>query len=90
MVQMAVYLNKYSFYKHPHTTPFCTKTNPRENRLFATRWTIVSKKGTHNVKFLTANWTKKTIIPHARTWSTAHNARTLTITKASGCGACNA
>ena len=33
-------------------TPFCTKTNLRENRFFAARWRLVDKMSTHNVKFL--------------------------------------
>ena len=39
-VQMAVCLNKYSFCQHSHATPFCIKTNLRENRFFATRWAV--------------------------------------------------
>jgi hypothetical protein len=54
-VQMAVFPNKYSFYQHPHATPFFQKTNLRENRFFAARWTIGWKKGTHNVKILAEN-----------------------------------
>ena len=38
-------------------TPFCIKINPRENRFFAARRTIGSKKGTHNVKFLAEKFT---------------------------------
>ena len=57
-VQMAVFSNKYSFCQHSHATPFCLQTNLRENRLFAARWTIGWKKGTHNVKFSTEKQTK--------------------------------
>ena len=56
---MAVFSNKYSFYQHLHATPFCTQTNLRENRLFAAKWMIGWKKGTHNVKILAENWTKQ-------------------------------
>ena len=37
LVQMVVLLNKYPFYKHLQSPPFCIKTNLRENRLFAVR-----------------------------------------------------
>ena len=47
---MVVCLNKNSFCRHLHATPFCTKTNLRENRLFAVGWKIVREKGTHKVK----------------------------------------
>jgi len=39
-------------------TPFCTKTNLRENRFFATGGLLVGKNGTHNVKIYTEKWTK--------------------------------
>ena len=38
-------------------TPFCIKTNLRENRFFAERRTIGGKKSTHNVKILTKKFT---------------------------------
>ena len=50
-----VCLNKYSFCLHVQLTPFCTKTNLRENRFFAAGGRLVDGKGTHNVKFLTEN-----------------------------------
>ena len=53
LVQMATSLNKYSFHCIHMLTPLGIKTNPRENRFFAAKWTIGEKKGTHNVKFLT-------------------------------------
>ena len=37
---------------------FCIKTNLRENRFFAARLAIGDEKGSHNVKFLTKNWTR--------------------------------
>ena len=40
LVQMAVLLNKYSFYRIHKLTPFCVKTNLRENRIFAARWAL--------------------------------------------------
>jgi len=42
---MVVFLNKNSFHRIRKVTPFCTKTNLRENRLFATRWAIDGQKG---------------------------------------------
>ena len=39
-------------------TPFCTKTNLRENRFFAAGWRLVDRKGTQNVKFITENYTE--------------------------------
>jgi len=47
---MAAFLNKYSFRCIHMLTPFCIKTNLRENRFFAARWAVVDKKGTHSVK----------------------------------------
>ena len=42
-----------------HMLPlFCIKTNLRENRFFAARLAIGDEKGSHNVKFITKNWTK--------------------------------
>ena len=68
---MAVSLNKYSFRCIHMLTPFCIKTNLRENRFFAAKWTIGGKKGTHNVKFSTENLTK-IIILHARASGQRH------------------
>jgi len=45
MVQIAVLCNVYSFCLHSHATPFCIKTNLRENRFFAARWAIGEQKG---------------------------------------------
>ena len=39
-------------------TLFRIKTNLRENRFFAARLAIGDEKGSHNVKFLTKNWTR--------------------------------
>jgi len=49
-VLVAVGLNKNSFCRMHWLTPFCGKTNLRENRLFAARWAIDCQKGTHDVK----------------------------------------
>ena len=68
---MATSLNKYSFRCIHRLTPFCIKTNLRENRFFAAKWTIVGKKGTHNVKISTENLTK-IIILHARASGQRH------------------
>ena len=38
-------------------TPFCIKTNLRENRFFAARRTIGGKKNTHRVKILAEKFT---------------------------------
>ena len=59
---VAVGLNKNSFFLHVQLTPFCIKTNLRENRFFAARWTIVGENCTHNVKFLTENKTKQIVL----------------------------
>ena len=68
---MATFLNKYSFHCIHMLTPFCIKTNLRENRFFAAKWTIGGKKGTHNVKYSTENLTK-IIILHARASGQRH------------------
>ena len=70
-MQMATSLNKYSFRCIHMLTPFCIKTNLRENRFFAAKWMVGGKKGTHNVKFYTENLTK-TIILHARASGQRH------------------
>jgi len=49
-MQLAVYLNKYSFCWYQHASSFCTKINLRENGLFAPERAIGEEKGTHNVK----------------------------------------
>jgi len=48
-------LNKNSFFRIQQLAPSCIKTKPRENRLFATKWAVADKKGTHNVKISTKN-----------------------------------
>ena len=54
---MAASSNKYSFRCIHMLTPFCIKTNLRENRFFAAKCGLVSRKGTYNVKFFTKNIT---------------------------------
>ena len=54
---MAVSSNKYSFCFIHMLTPFCIKTNLRENRFFAAKCGLVSRKGTYNVKIFTKNIT---------------------------------
>ena len=67
-VLVAVGLNKNSFFLHVYLTPFCIKTNLRENRFFAARLEIVGKNCTHNVKFLTEYQTKQIMLcTHAKT-----------------------
>jgi len=44
-VLVAVGLNKNSFCLYVQLTPFCIKTNLRENRFFAARWAIGGQKG---------------------------------------------
>jgi len=67
-VLVAVSLNKNSFCLQVQLTPFCIKTNLRENRFFAARWAIVGENCTHNVKFLTENKTKQiALCTHAKT-----------------------
>ena len=58
LVQMAVLLNKNTFWWHLQLSPFCIKTNLRENRLFAASGRLVRKKGSQCVKILTENWTR--------------------------------
>ena len=57
-VLVAVSLNKNSFCLHVQPPPFCTKTNPRENRFFAARLAIGGKKSTHCVKILAKKLTR--------------------------------
>ena len=40
VVQIAVLCNAYSFCLRLQLTPFCPKTNLRENRFFAARWAV--------------------------------------------------
>jgi hypothetical protein len=54
---MAAFLNKNSICHMHMLTPFCIKTNLRENRFFAARWTIGGKKDTHRVKILAEKFT---------------------------------
>ena len=44
------FLNKNSFCLHSHATPFCIKTNFRENRFFAARLAIGHEFRSHSVK----------------------------------------
>ena len=70
-VLVAVGLNKNSFFLPAQLTPFCIKTNLRENRFFAARWAIVGENCTHNVKFLTENKTKQiALCTHAKATAT--------------------
>ena len=55
---MAAFGNEYTFCRMHMLTPFCIKTNLRENRFFATRWRLVDGKGTQNVKILAEKQTK--------------------------------
>jgi len=59
MVQMAFLLNKYSSCRIRKPPPFCTKTNLRENRLFAPWWAIGGKNRSHNVKKIAEKWTRE-------------------------------
>ena len=56
---MAVVPNKYSFCQHLQLTPFCIKTNPRENRFFAVGRELGEQKGTHEVKILAEKKTNR-------------------------------
>ena len=40
LVLIAILCSVYSFSRHSHTTPFCIKTNLRENRFFTAGWTL--------------------------------------------------
>jgi len=55
---MAVSPNKYSFRCIHMLIPFCIKTNLRENRFFAAKCGLVSRKGAYNVKIFTKNITE--------------------------------
>jgi len=44
-VVVAVSLNKNTFCLNAQLPPFGTKTNLRENRFFAARWTVGGQKG---------------------------------------------
>ena len=87
LVQIAVLCNAYSFYRHLQLTPFCIKTNLRENRFLRLGRRLVDRKGTHNVKILAENCTK-VLAWHSRVWATARKARTFTTASKSGCRAC--
>ena len=54
---MAASPNKYSFRRIHMLTLFCIRTNLRENRFFAAKCGLVSRKGTYNVKIFTKNIT---------------------------------
>ena len=56
-VLVAVSLNKNSFCLYVQLTPFCTKTNLRENRFFARRQAVGDEKVSHNVKIIAENCT---------------------------------
>ena len=45
LVQMAVPLNKNTFWRHLQLSPFCIKTNLRENRFFVARRAVGAQKG---------------------------------------------
>ena len=45
LVQIAVPLNKNTFWWHLQLSPFCIKTNLRENRFFVARRAVGSQKG---------------------------------------------
>ena len=45
LVQTAVLLNKNTFWWHLQLSPFCIKTNLRENRFFAARRAVGAQKG---------------------------------------------
>ena len=57
-VQLAVVWNKYSFCCIRRLAPFSTKTNLRENRLFAANLAIGGEKGSHSVKIRAQKMTK--------------------------------
>jgi len=55
---MATFRNKYSFCHIHMLSPFCIKTNLRENRFFAAMWAVGGEKGTHSVKITAEEMTK--------------------------------
>jgi len=51
--------DKHSFYLTHRLTPFCTKINLRENRIFRSNERLVYKNSTHSVKIYAekkTNW----------------------------------
>ena len=73
MVQTTIRGNKYSFFRIRGQTPFCIKTNLRENRFFAARWAIGGKNRSHNVKVLAEKWTKRLwYVCEHRQWHEKH------------------
>ena len=72
-------------FPHSHANPFFAS-----KRAFARidylrqGWQLVSRKGTHNVKFLAENQ-PKVVVPNTRVWAMAWQACTLSTASASGC-----
>ena len=58
---MAVPCNKYSSCYIHRLALSSIKTNPRENRIFATERVVGEYKGTHRVKILTKKRTKEMV-----------------------------
>ena len=88
LVQMATSLNKYSFRSIHMLTPFCTKTNLRENRFFLRpSERLVGKKALIMLNLLL----KTRQCKHAadtREWSTTQKSCRLATARTSGCRAC--
>ena len=67
IVKSADYFNENTVCQHSQTIVFLTQTNLRENRLFASEWRLVSKKGTHNVKFYAEYFTQRRVATYIAT-----------------------
>ena len=88
-VQMAAFSNKNSF-SCIHMLPlFASKQTFARIDYLRQGGQLVDKKGTHNVKFYAENWTKETIPPYTRAWTTAQRTYALTTACASDCRAFN-
>ena len=72
-------------FDHSHATPlFASKQTFARIDYLRQGWQLVSRKGTHNVKFLAENLTKS-VVPNTRVWAMAWQACTLSAASSSGC-----
>jgi len=86
---MAAFSNKNSF-SCIHMLPlFASKQTFARIDYLRQGGQLVDKKGTHNVKFYAENWTKESIPPYTRAWTTAQRTYALTTACASDCRAFN-
>jgi hypothetical protein len=57
LAKSSEYFNENSVCRFSQFMAIFIQSNLRENRLFASEWQLVSKKGSHNVKFYAENFT---------------------------------